>query len=260
MSELNKPYKYTTMEYQGLRVLTTEKLAKELGVESISITKNYSRNKARYMEGKHFFLLKTNELREFLTTYQIDVSLNTNKLYLWTEIGCFNHVKSVGTDESWESFQSLVDKYFRQKEALVAIKAIHESEKHLIEHADRQTQLTNSKHINHVNWTVGGLESIKEYNKQSCELHTTKSTGFIKNWHIEKTNKERMIEGKKPIKTAPSAKEIIRQNRPELAACMSLTDALCKHGANLEEVAPLSLACKPIFQKFIELGIIQKKI
>ena len=58
------------MEYQGLKVLTTEKLAIELAVEALMITKNFARNKNKYIEGKHYFLLNTKELRIFLTTHQ----------------------------------------------------------------------------------------------------------------------------------------------------------------------------------------------
>jgi hypothetical protein len=39
-------------------------------------------------------------------------------LYLWTEKGCFNHVKSLGTEEAWEAYQLLVDTYFRQRAQL----------------------------------------------------------------------------------------------------------------------------------------------
>jgi hypothetical protein len=249
------------LEYQGQKVLTTEMIANELGVDSILITNNFSRNKKRYEEGKHYFLLKSKDLKDFLCTHQIDVSIKTTKIYVWTESGCFNHVKSVGTDESWNSFQKLVDKYFRQREALNAIMDLYSPQ--LLQHGKREVQVSNSKQVNNYNWTAGGMETTKEYNRLSCKLHTGLTTNQVKAWYLDKENKKRIAAGKRVIKTTPAAKEIVRQNRLEVAACMSLTDEMCKHGANLKEIAPISLACKPAFAKMIELGIIkneQKKI
>ena len=80
------------------------------------ITKNFNRNKGRYVEGNHYFCLKGDELREFKANGQIDLLPNANILYLWTEKGCLLHAKSLGTDKAWEVYEYLVDSYFRVRQ------------------------------------------------------------------------------------------------------------------------------------------------
>lgn len=105
-------------EYKNIRVLTTQQLAEAYGTGTEVITKNFNRNKERYLEGKHFICLEGNELKEFKTTGQFDLSSRINKLYLWTEKGAFLHAKSLNTDKAWEVYDSLVDTYFEKKPQL----------------------------------------------------------------------------------------------------------------------------------------------
>lgn len=48
-----------------MRVLTTQQLADFYGVGTIQLTKNYNNNKKKFVEGKHYILLKGKELTEF---------------------------------------------------------------------------------------------------------------------------------------------------------------------------------------------------
>lgn len=48
-----------------MRILTTKQLAEFYGVDQSIISKNYTRNKTKYIEGKHYILLKGKELTEF---------------------------------------------------------------------------------------------------------------------------------------------------------------------------------------------------
>jgi hypothetical protein len=107
----------TVIEKENQRVMTTAVLAEEYGTTKDVISKNFTRNKDRYTEGKHFYCLEGDELREFKTTNgQIDDSLlRVNKLYLWTEKGALLHAKSLGTDRAWEVYEILVDTYFTKQ-------------------------------------------------------------------------------------------------------------------------------------------------
>ena len=110
-------FKITPIEQEGQRVLTTAQLAEAYGTDSKIITKNFSRNSDRYIEGVHFYRLTGNALREFKTAKrQIDVLPNVNTLYLWTERGALLHAKSLNTDKAWEVYEFLVDTYFRARE------------------------------------------------------------------------------------------------------------------------------------------------
>lgn len=102
----------TVTEYKNIRVLTTQQIAEAYGTDTKIISKNFSRNKERYIEGKHFICLEGEELKEFKTKRHFDDSSRINKLYLWTEKGAFLHAKSLNTEKAWEVYDRLVDEYF----------------------------------------------------------------------------------------------------------------------------------------------------
>ena len=104
----------TVTEYKNIRVLTTQQIAEAYGTDTKIISKNFSRNKERYIEGKHFICLEGEELKEFKTKRHFDDSSRINKFYLWTEKGAFLHAKSLNTDKAWEVYDRLVDEYFEK--------------------------------------------------------------------------------------------------------------------------------------------------
>lgn len=108
--------KLQVIEKNGERVLLTSQLAESYGTTAKVITDNFSNNKGRYIEGKHFYCLEGDELREFKSkTENFGVAKNINKLYLWTEKGALLHAKSLGTDKAWEVYDYLVESYFNKK-------------------------------------------------------------------------------------------------------------------------------------------------
>ena len=100
------------VETNNQRVLTTAQIAEWYETGTDLIQRNFNRNKERYTEGKHYYCLTGDTLREFKATGQIDVSPNLNKFYLWTEKGALLHAKSLNTDKAWEAYEMLVDTYF----------------------------------------------------------------------------------------------------------------------------------------------------
>ena len=104
------------VETNNQRVLTTAQIAEQYETDVNAIQRNFQRNKERYTEGKHYYCLTGNVLREFKATGQIDVSPNLNKFYLWTEKGALLHAKSLNTDKAWEAYECLVDTYFSVRE------------------------------------------------------------------------------------------------------------------------------------------------
>lgn len=127
----------------------------------------------------------------------------------------------------------------------------------LAPHVDSVNQKNNTKGVANSLYLNGGTDAIKEYHKKSTKLHAGCSISAIKEKHLLLENKSRIESGKKTIKTTPSAKEILRQRVPEIAAAMSMTDFLCKNGAKLEEVAPESLACIPMLKRLLAQGQLQ---
>lgn len=109
-------------EYHNIRVLTTQQLAECYGTTADTITKNFNRNKNRYIEGKHYIALEGDNKNDFLNQGQFDRGLkNAKALYLWTEKGAFLHAKSLNTDEAWEIYDRLVETYFKVKESVIDI-------------------------------------------------------------------------------------------------------------------------------------------
>jgi len=114
-------------------------------------------------------------------------------------------------------------------------------------HTNTAIQKSNSKDINAKNYIEKGIESVIEYNRNSCLLHTGKTPSEIK--------KIGESAGLKSIERN-SAKEVLRHIRPEIACAMSFTDSLVKKGFDLKTVSELSLkSAVPLFQGMIELGI-----
>lgn len=104
-------------EYCGIRVLTTGQIADMYGTDNKTISYNFSYNKRKYIEGKHYIKLEGAELKSFKASREIpDCHKFSAHLYLWTEKGALLHAKSLNTDKAWEVYDYLVDFYFRAKE------------------------------------------------------------------------------------------------------------------------------------------------
>ncbi|MGK4751720.1 ORF6N domain-containing protein, partial [Salmonella enterica] len=105
--------------HNQIPVITTELLAQLYGTERQRVTNNFNRNKDRFVEGKHFFLIEGDELRELKNKNSLRVSVkiarNVRSLILWTERGAARHAKMLETDQAWEVFEKLEDCYFSQK-------------------------------------------------------------------------------------------------------------------------------------------------
>lgn len=104
--------------HKNTPVITTELLAQLYGTGTDNIKKNYSRNAERFCEGKHFFKVTGDELKNLrvtLSNSQNPISPKTRSLILWTERGAARHAKMLETDQAWEVFEKLEDCYFSDK-------------------------------------------------------------------------------------------------------------------------------------------------
>ncbi|WP_202740561.1 ORF6N domain-containing protein [Acinetobacter sp. 'aerobic (ED)'] len=111
------------INFKSIPVLTTEQLAGFYGTGSVRIQQNHTRNKDRFIEGKHFFKIIGQELKDFVTSLKIvanspSISNKARSLILWTERGAARHAKMLDTDQAWEVFEQLEDCYFVRKEIL----------------------------------------------------------------------------------------------------------------------------------------------
>lgn len=118
MNKVKDISKQPLVEWGGQVVITTAQLAEVYGATTNNIKDNFSRNKDRFTEGKHYILLTGQSLREFKNqAAESDlVSKNTSQLYLWTRRGASRHCKILGTDKAWEQFDYLEENYFDRQE------------------------------------------------------------------------------------------------------------------------------------------------
>ncbi|EES4614470.1 ORF6N domain-containing protein [Escherichia coli] len=111
--------------HNQIPVITTELLAQLYGTEPVRIRQNHHENKVRFVEGKHFFKVVGNDLKELRVALNysqnlqpslrgLQISPKTRSLILWTERGAARHAKMLETDQAWEVFEKLEDCYFSQ--------------------------------------------------------------------------------------------------------------------------------------------------
>lgn len=104
------------VEYRAKRVLTTEQLAQAYECGTDNIKRNFSNNKEHFEEGKHFFKLEGDELKDLRgKNIHLQISPKTRCLYLWTRRGASRHSKMLGTDRAWEMFDALEENYFNPR-------------------------------------------------------------------------------------------------------------------------------------------------
>ncbi|MDC9606389.1 ORF6N domain-containing protein [Xenorhabdus griffiniae] len=108
------------VEYRGQRVVTTEQLAAGYGVDVNNIKVNYHRNQDRFIEGKHYFDIEGDELRDMKNWVSLSNSVGkrARSLRLWTERGAANHSKMLETDQAWNYFDDLTEFYFTRRDSI----------------------------------------------------------------------------------------------------------------------------------------------
>ncbi|EFF3105248.1 ORF6N domain-containing protein [Escherichia coli] len=101
--------------HNQIPVITTELLAHLYGTDVANIKMNHSRNQTRFLEGKHYFKIVGDDLKNLRVTFSyLQISPKTRSLILWTERDAARHAKMLETDQAWEVFEKLEDCYFSQ--------------------------------------------------------------------------------------------------------------------------------------------------
>lgn len=107
------------IELKGMRVVTTETLAKGYGTDEVNIRVNLKNHRERFIEGVHTFTIEGATLRNLrVNNVNAQISSKARTLTLWTEKGAARMSKIVDTDEAWSFFEKLEDSYFRPRESV----------------------------------------------------------------------------------------------------------------------------------------------
>ena len=138
--------KVSIISFKSIPVITTEMMADFYGTESKHIQNNFLRNAKRFIEGKHFFKIIGQELKEFKNQPSLRglVDKRVAHLTLWTERGAARHAKMLDTDQAWDIFEQLEDCYFHRQEILAKT---HKSERTAL-HEAHALLVTKTKHLN----------------------------------------------------------------------------------------------------------------
>ncbi|MEK3658208.1 ORF6N domain-containing protein [Paenibacillus sp. FSL F4-0236] len=207
---MNNP---TPIEHNGQRVLTTAQLAESFDTETKIISKNFERNESRYVEGKHFFALKGEELKTFKASRQNDDNLKfAPVIYIWTEKGAWLHAKSLNTDQAWEAYEALVDDYYRVKQLInkpmdplkALMQATHNllaSQELIVGRVDEIEQKVDKQ----ITLNSGQQRRLQQgINKKVCSIESDKSERSDLFRQLHKEIKDRW--------EVPSYKDILRQD------------------------------------------------
>jgi len=187
------------IEWNGQRILITDQVADAFGADSVQIHKNFSYNKKRFEEGKHYIEVKGEELKSFKTSYEIRGKLKHSPvMYLWTEKGVFLHAKSLGTDQAWDAYTKLVDDYFKKVEEKKAdfnglspqlqFMIITEQRQNELEAKQRELQEENEelrKDMRHLSLVVDNEVWVTEHQKAEMRTEVNKRIGELKSQAID---------------------------------------------------------------------------
>lgn len=109
--------------YKGQPVITTEMLAQAYGCSAENIRRNFSNNRDRFVEGKHYFILTNGDLKTFrdcVKNFPAVIPARTRNLTIYTEYGSLLHAKSLNTDQAWSVYEVLVETFFRVVKAVAS--------------------------------------------------------------------------------------------------------------------------------------------
>lgn len=237
--------KFVNSDFGNLTTLKSEKtgkimfLAKEVA-EQWGHT-NLTQALNRIVSDKDKILVKKKDYPEFMQELVLNKMLSTKAQSVWliNESALYALTLSSNLDKA-QPFKDWVT-----QEVLPSIREKGSysfdsvSIKELSQQTIREVQVDNSKKVNSLNYTKGGVPSIIDYNRSNCKQVTGLEPSQIKKIAKQKNK---------------SAKEILRETNPELAATMSLNDHFVNNGAKLEQLVNLDKSAITLFKEIGKLG------
>ena len=109
-----------------------------------------------------------------------------------------------------------------------------------------EVQVQNARQVNNVNFRQGGVQLVKNHNTEIEKAITGKAPS---EWRA--IGKQKGY----PSKIYNSGKQVIRQERPADACCISTADDLVKEGYSLAQAIEIAKAFKGGFQKALDYGV-----
>lgn len=144
------------VDYNGVRVLTTEQLAQAYECSTENIKVNFNANKDHFKEGKHFFRLDGELLKDLrVRNPYLQISPMTRCLYLWTRRGASRHCKMLGTEKAWEMYDNLEENYFNPpQKKMTAAEILSGMAEELVKQERRTARLEMRQERNEENFKI----------------------------------------------------------------------------------------------------------
>lgn len=131
------------VEYNGQRVITLVLIDKLHRRPEGTAKRNFSDNKERFIEGKHFYLIDSSKKNEFRT---FGIEVPPRGLIVLTERGYSMLVKSFTDDFAWEVQEQLVDGYFDTTKPMSTAEFLVQQANLLLEH-ERKIKAIQDKQV-----------------------------------------------------------------------------------------------------------------
>ena len=230
------------IEYSNQRVLTTQQLAQVYECGEERIRQSFSRNKERFIEGKHYYKLIGNELRKFKTEYLNDTQLkHAKELMLWTEKGADRHCKILDTDKAWEQFDNLEETYFKVKDSFnlpqtfsqalrLYADQIEENEKLLLQNKQLEKEVEHKEDV-----IIGLVDNIDTAEKRQVLNRVVRFKGA--DYRVRYAELYKQFEMKYHINLKLRVDKYNRENKPKVRNKIDYIDKVMNKIPELYEIA-----------------------
>lgn len=165
------------VELNNQRILTTEQLAEFYGTTVDRIKQSFNRNKEKFIEGKHYYRLEGQDLKEFKDRVSNSdlVGKNANSLILYTKQGAGRHSKIINTNRAWDMFDELEENYFNPR--INVNKLSYREQAQLALAANEET----NQRVDVIESKISELsETMRISGQQEFEIKQTASVAIIK--------------------------------------------------------------------------------
>lgn len=135
------------IEYQGQRVITLEMVDRLHRRPEGTAKRNFTGNKERFEDGKHYYLIDFSQKNEF-RTFGIDIP--PRGLIVITERGYSMLVKAFHDDFAWEVQEQLSDSYFDNNKPMSTAEFLVQQAQLMLEYEKRLIQVEKRQASNEV--------------------------------------------------------------------------------------------------------------
>ena len=160
LAVLNNNRELAPLVHNNEVVITTKMLAEVYECEDANIKVNFNSNKAKFIEGKHYYKLTGEQLKNLrVSNPYLQISPKARTLYLWTKRGASRHCKMLGTDKAWDMFDVLEENYFNPKRQPQQVLPVEQIAKIATEAATKQVMVMMKPIIDRLDKIVQGVNA-----------------------------------------------------------------------------------------------------